>query len=105
MSIEGTRKPGRPPVFITWPEGEFTVQQIRDATNLSKVTIYQKLDEAILKGAISKVGKESSRQGRPRDLFRKTLSNPTTATTSVTTHSTPVATDATEALQASPTVA
>lgn len=71
MTNVETKTPGRPPAVISWPDGVFTVAQLRKATNLSKVTIYQKIEDAINLGQIAKIGKEPGGKGRPRDLYQK----------------------------------
>ena len=66
-----SKRPGRPPVILSWPDGDFTVEQLEKTTGLSKVTLYQKVKEALLDAAIVPTGKESSKQGRPRTVFQR----------------------------------
>lgn len=77
MSTETTnpvkRDVGRPLVTIDWPNSPFTVQQLQADTKLSKVTLYQKVGEAVASNTISVVGKEKVKQGRPRTIYSKTV--------------------------------
>ncbi len=75
------RNPGRPPVTVNWPEGGFTVQQLQVSTGLSKVTLYQKVNEALADHVIQEFTKEKTQQGRPRIVFKKTADIVTTTIT------------------------
>jgi hypothetical protein len=70
--MEDTKKTaGRPKVNVTWPDGEFTVEQLIASTGLSKVTLYLKVKEALADKSISVTGKQPTPHGRPRVVFKK----------------------------------
>lgn len=79
------KTPGRPTVKITWPDDPFTVESLKTATGLSKVTLYLKV-KAALKGGILEVGdKQPTPQGRPRILFKKVKAAVASLTPATTT--------------------
>jgi hypothetical protein len=62
---------GRPPVTMVWPDGEFTIAVLREKTGLSRVTLYDKVHEALTEKTIIEVGKIKGK-GRPSLIYRKT---------------------------------
>jgi hypothetical protein len=64
-------KRGRKPVEIRYPDGEFSVLDISaHHPNLSKVSIQQKINDAVEAGKLRKTSKQRS-GGRGRQLFSK----------------------------------
>ena len=64
---------GRPPVTISWPDVEFTAQDVVDTctASVSRVTIHSKLNMAVDLGELIVVGKSRTKNGRPRITYRK----------------------------------
>ena len=73
VPVTGQSKVGRPKITIVWPEGEFTVDSLHSSTGLSKVTIYQKVDEDLKSQLIEECGKQKSNGGRPRRIYKRRL--------------------------------
>tara|TARA_B100001939_G_C16622032_1_gene479690 strand:- start:169 stop:435 length:267 start_codon:yes stop_codon:yes gene_type:complete len=74
-NIKVTR--GRPPVNISWPDVEFTAQDVVNTCtkNVSRVTIHSKLNAAVDNGELLVVGKIKTKNGRPRVTYKKALAN------------------------------
>lgn len=71
-TVVATKKsPGRPPVDITWPTSEFTVDSVHQTTGLSEVTISKKIHAAVKGGTLESAGTEKSGHGRPRNKWRR----------------------------------
>lgn len=64
-------KKGRPSVNIQWPEGSFSIYQLKETNQFSFVTLSQKIKLALKNQEIEKIGKESVGNGRPRLLYKK----------------------------------
>lgn len=66
---------GRPPVQISWPDVEFTAQDVVDtcAEKVSRVTIHSKLNTAVDTGELIIVGKIKTKNGRPRVSYVKNV--------------------------------
>jgi len=64
---------GRPPVKISWPDVEFTAQDVVDTCSekVSRVTIHSKLNTAVDSGELVIVGKIKTKNGRPRVSYKK----------------------------------
>ena len=64
---------GRPPVDIEWPDVVFTAQDVVDTSpaKVSRVTIHSKLNRAVDSGKLRVVGKEKTKNGRPRVTYEK----------------------------------
>tara|TARA_B100000029_G_C16802446_1_gene677208 strand:- start:16 stop:276 length:261 start_codon:yes stop_codon:yes gene_type:complete len=73
-----TTRRGRPPVKLDWPEGSFTVSDVKKTSGqaLSNVSIQLKINKAVSDGALQVVGKVSSGMGRPKVTYRKTTGTP-----------------------------
>lgn len=67
------RKRGRPPVDISWPDVEFTAQDVVETlpSKVSRVTVHSKLNKAVDVGDIKVTGTEKSTNGRPRVKYLK----------------------------------
>ena len=66
-------KPGRPPVSLTWPAGEFTAKEVTEnlAGTLSRVSVHSKIKKD-LEGETPKlkvVRKIKPRVGRPETVY------------------------------------
>jgi len=72
-NTERTTRRGRPPVHLDWPEGNFTVTDVKGSSGLtlSNVSIQLKINKAVSEGALRAVGKVSTGMGRPRVTYRK----------------------------------
>lgn len=68
---QSKRGVGRPEAIIDWPDAPFTIHQLLAQTKFSKVTLYQKVNEAIQSNTIAKIGKQTVKQGRPRFIYKK----------------------------------
>ena len=68
---------GRPPVKLDWPEGNFTVSDVKETLtrSLSNVSIQLKINKAVSDGTLRVVGKVSTGMGRPKVTYRKTTGN------------------------------
>ena len=66
---------GRPPVTISWPDVQFTAQDVVDTCTekVSRVTIHSKLNAAVDTGDLVVVGKIKTKNGRPRVSYKKAL--------------------------------
>jgi len=62
---------GRPRITILWPDGEFTVESLHTLTGISKVTIYERVEEDLKSQVIEECGKQKSNGGRPRRVYKK----------------------------------
>jgi len=70
MSDKTTRR-GRPRATISWPDGEFTAQEVFEklAGQVSRVTVHNRLNSAVDSGQLRIVGKRKSSNGRPRVVY------------------------------------
>lgn len=68
------KKTGRKPAVINFPDNTFTVKDLQKSTDLSKITIYAKIEEALTAQVIEPCGKESNTKGRPSIFYRKKVS-------------------------------
>ena len=73
MIIEKKNNPGRPPVELAWPEGEFTAKQLSEALGdkLSRVSIHSKIKKALNSEnpTLKIVRKVKPRVGRPETVY------------------------------------
>ena len=73
MIIENKNKPGRPPVELEWPEGEFTAKQLAETLTgkLSRVSIHSKIKKALdsENPSLEVVRKVKPRVGRPETVY------------------------------------
>jgi len=77
-----SKSPGRPSVTVQWPDSDFTIDDLEKCTSLSKVTLYQKVKNALNDNILEKSGTKHATQGRPPTVFRKKTSIDTTVATS-----------------------
>ncbi|MAH50819.1 hypothetical protein CMI37_33685 [Candidatus Pacearchaeota archaeon] len=66
-------KPGRPPVHLEWPEGEFTAKEVTDSLMgaLSRVSVHSKIKKG-LEGEtpqLKVVRKVKPKVGRPETVY------------------------------------
>lgn len=73
-SKEEKPKRGRPAFNVSWPEAEFTAEEIYNALEkkLSRVSIHAKINKALKSGELSTVGKIKPRTGRPKMVYKRT---------------------------------
>ena len=68
-----TNGPGRPPVQVQWPQGEFTAKQIEEDLDgsLSRVSIHSKIKKALSgeNPTIEMVRKVKPKIGRPEIVY------------------------------------
>tara|TARA_B100001939_G_scaffold340027_1_gene347563 strand:- start:99 stop:395 length:297 start_codon:yes stop_codon:yes gene_type:complete len=67
------KRVGRKPVTVTWPEGEFTAQDVmkRENGKYSLVTIHSKLNKATKNQEVVIERVEKPKVGRPRKVYKK----------------------------------
>ena len=72
-------KRGRPKTPVVWPEGEFTAEQAFsvNSTKVSRVSIHNKINQALADGLLVKVRKVKARVGRPSNIY-ETVNSPVT---------------------------
>ncbi|MBC8395241.1 MAG: hypothetical protein H8E05_00970 [Bacteroidetes bacterium] len=72
-------KRGRPKTPVVWPEGEFTAGQAFsvNSTKVSRVSIHNKINQALADGLLVKVKKLKTKVGRPSNIYQ-TASLPVT---------------------------
>lgn len=65
-------KRGRPSVNVSWPENDFTAEEVYNALEkkLSRVSVHAKINQAIKRGELKTVGKLKPRTGRPKMVYR-----------------------------------
>jgi len=65
-------KRGRPKTPVIWPEGEFTAKQAftKNSEKVSRVSIHNKINEALSKGTLVVVKKSQSSAGRPSNIYQ-----------------------------------
>ena len=71
------KKRGRPSVSITWPdELLFTAQDVVAKMDkpVSRVTVHNKIKQAVVEGVLREVGSQKTPNGRPRITYTKTAS-------------------------------
>jgi len=68
------KRRGRPSVNVSWPETEFTAEEIYHALEkrLSRVSIHAKINKALSTGELKMVGKIKPRTGRPKMVYKRT---------------------------------
>lgn len=73
-SITTTRRPGRPEKPVTWPSGEFTINDVKKTVKLSRVSLQLKIKKAIENQEIRPVGtdKGEKKMGRPSVVYKLT---------------------------------
>ena len=71
-TIVSPKRRGRPEVKVSWPEGEFTVDDIAQSLSqpLTKVSIQLKINKALGIGVLQRTGKQPTKGGRPRLVYR-----------------------------------
>ena len=76
--IKNTKKRGRPPVAVTWPDGEFTVKDVvkevsssPSLPSLSGVSVQLKINKAVTAGVLQVVGKIRTGNGRPKISYKR----------------------------------
>ena len=69
-TITNTKR-GRPKTPVVWPEGEFTAEQAftENGTKVSRVSIHNKINEALALGSLTKLKKVKAKIGRPSFLY------------------------------------
>lgn len=69
-----SKKRGRKPFDLEWPNGTFTVASVLMGLNkpLSKVSVYMKVNKAVSTGELVLVKKTKSVIGRPEAIYMKT---------------------------------
>ena len=73
MNTKNTKR-GRPKTPVVWPEGEFTAKQAFSANSekVSRVSIHNKINEALSEGALVVIKKSQSSSGRPSNIYQTT---------------------------------
>ena len=65
--------PGRPPVSLSWPEGEFTAKQVAESLrgSLSRVSVHSKIKKALSGDSpqLKVVRKVKPKVGRPEIVY------------------------------------
>jgi len=76
---DNNSKRGRPKTPVVWPEGEFTAEQAFsvNSTKVSRVSIHNKINQALADGLLVKVKKLKTKVGRPSNIYQ-TASLPVT---------------------------
>jgi len=73
MVITKRNTPGRPPVYLKWPEGEFTAKQLAETLTgkLSRVSIHSKIKKDLNSEnpELEIVRKVKPRVGRPETVY------------------------------------
>jgi len=67
------KKVGRKPVYLSWPDSEFTAQDVmkRENNKYSLVTVHSKLNKAVKNQEIVIHRVEKPKLGRPRKVYKK----------------------------------
>ena len=78
-----SKKRGRKPVPLAWPQGEFCAEQLVDQSCISRVSVHSKIKRGLESGEIHLVKKEKAKMGRPKCIYSTTA--PTTASVSSAT--------------------
>ena len=70
---KGLKRRGRPSVDVSWPETEFTAEEIYNSLEkkLSRVSIHAKINKALSSGELRTVGKIKPRTGRPKMVYKR----------------------------------
>ena len=71
METTTKTKRGRPKTPVVWPDGEFTAEQAfaENSTNISRVSIHNKINEELAAGALVRTKKVKANIGRPSFLY------------------------------------
>lgn len=66
-------KRGRPAFNVSWPQEEFTAEQVYTNLNqkLSRVSVHAKINKAVSSGELTTVGKIKPRTGRPKTVYKR----------------------------------
>lgn len=74
MQTTKTTKRGRPETPVVWPEGEFTAEQafVKNQNKVSRVSIHNKINQAVSLGDLVKTKKNKAKIGRPSFLYTLT---------------------------------
>lgn len=67
------RRRGRPSFEFVWPQAEFTAEQIFNSleNKLSRVSVHSKINKAVSRGELAKVGTIKPRTGRPKSVYKR----------------------------------
>ena len=75
MIVHKKNAPGRPPVHLDWPDGEFTAKQLAETliSKLSRVSIHSKIKKALNSEipSLEVVRKVKPRVGRPETVYAR----------------------------------
>ncbi len=76
MNTENTKR-GRPKTPVVWPDGEFTAKQAfsENSEKVSRVSIHNKINEALSEGSLVVVKKSQARFGRPSKIYQAAQTN------------------------------
>jgi len=77
MNTESKTQPkrrGRPPYQVLWPESNFTAKDVYSVLEgkLSAVSVQLKINKAVEKGQLERVGVKRKVMGRPTIVYRAT---------------------------------
>ncbi len=68
------KQKGRPATPIVWPDNEFTVNDLVDKVELSRVSIQLRINKSLSSNELEEAGKRSSK-GRPLIVYRRKTHN------------------------------
>jgi len=71
-NLESTRKRGRKPIIVNWPNGEFTAKDFLqlNENKMSRASAHSKINQAVDYGKVTLVRKVNPDIGRPINVYR-----------------------------------
>jgi hypothetical protein len=69
-------KKGRPEIMVTWPAGDFTINDVYAALPqgyITKVAIQHKLNKEVQAGRAQVTGARKSKSGKPSKVYKFTI--------------------------------
>jgi response regulator of citrate/malate metabolism len=72
MTTNTNTKRGRKPVFLDWPDTEFTAKEVASVMQgkLSRVSVHARINKAVESGEITIV-RQKGGMGRPQNVYKK----------------------------------
>ena len=67
-----TKRRGRPPYNVQWPEEKFTAKDVYQTLDgkLSAVSVQLKINRAVKSGELERIGQKRQSMGRPTVVYR-----------------------------------
>ena len=76
QTTKQSKRRGRPPYAVEWPAEQFTAKQMHELLGgkLSAVSVQLKINKAVSKGELERVGVKRKSMGRPTIVYTKAVS-------------------------------